>query len=102
MFDISVAKRTARLLDLARKINVQDMPRRAGFRRQGSDELFEVDRSRLGVSDAVAAAVKEICTKLAAAFPVIGYNQGFDASCKAIFICVGGNLGAAAAVFTKW
>ncbi|CAB1102786.1 unnamed protein product [Ectocarpus sp. CCAP 1310/34] len=102
MFDISVAKRTARLLDLARKINVQDMPRRAGFRRQGSDELFEVDRSRLGVSDAVAAAVKEICTKLAAVFPVIGYNQGFDASCKAIFICVGGNLGVAAAVFTKW
>ncbi|CAM9315694.1 unnamed protein product [Ectocarpus sp. 6 AP-2014] len=102
MFDISAARRTARLLDLARKINVQDMPRRAGFRRQGSDELFEVDRSRLGVSNTVAAAVKEICTKLAAAFPVIGYNQGFDAACKAIFICVGGNLGAAAAVFTKW
>ncbi|CAN0194017.1 unnamed protein product [Ectocarpus fasciculatus] len=102
MFDISIARRTARLLDLARKINILDMPRRAGFRRQGSDELFEVDRSRLGANDAVAAAVKEICTKLVATFPVIGYNQGFDAACKAIFICVGGNLGAAAAVFTKW
>ncbi|CAN0574074.1 unnamed protein product [Ectocarpus sp. 12 AP-2014] len=29
VFDISVARKTAQLVDLARKINVQDMPRRA-------------------------------------------------------------------------
>ncbi|CAM9818327.1 unnamed protein product [Ectocarpus fasciculatus] len=52
------------------------MPRWAGFRRQGRDELFKIDRNRLGASDAVAAAVKEVyTTAVAAAFPVVGYNQ---------------------------
>ncbi|CAM9309543.1 unnamed protein product [Ectocarpus sp. 6 AP-2014] len=51
------------------------MLRWAGFRRQGSDELFKIDDKRLGASDAVAAAVKEIWTKVAAAFPVVGYSQ---------------------------
>ncbi|CAN0119323.1 unnamed protein product, partial [Ectocarpus sp. 8 AP-2014] len=51
------------------------MLRWAGFRRQGSDELFKIDHKRLGASDTVAAAAKEIWTKVAAAFPVVGYSQ---------------------------
>ncbi|CAN0316559.1 unnamed protein product, partial [Scytosiphon promiscuus] len=102
LFDDPIS-RAARLLNRAREFSVRDMPQRGGHRRHNSDELFERDQHRLGAEESVAASVKKICFQMAADFPEIGYNQGFDAACKAIIRCVGGDdMTAAVQVFCKW
>ncbi|CAM9185022.1 unnamed protein product, partial [Hapterophycus canaliculatus] len=103
LFDDPIA-RAARLVSLAKEFVVRDMPQHAGHKRHNSDELFERDQHRLGAAESVATSVKKICFQMAAEFPEIGYNQarGFDAACRAILLCVGGDLNAAVQVFCKW
>lgn len=74
LFDNPIA-RTARLLELANKLNFRDIPRQPGSRRQSSDDLFKADRRRQRTCSTVAAGIKKICAKLVAEFPHIGYNQ---------------------------
>eukprot|EP00752_Nemacystus_decipiens_P001220 g1220.t1 len=101
LFDDPIA-RTARLLALAKTFEVKDMPCKTAHKRHDSDELFKRDRNRLGGNEDVTGSVEKICSQMAREFPEVGYNQGFDAACKSIFQCVGGNAVAAAQVFPKW
>ncbi|CBJ49212.1 hypothetical protein Esi_0211_0041 [Ectocarpus siliculosus] len=74
LFDNPIA-RTARLLELVKRLNFRDMPRQPGSRRQSSGDLFIADRCRRRTCSAIAASIKKICATLVAEFPQIGYNQ---------------------------
>ncbi|CAM9130649.1 unnamed protein product, partial [Ectocarpus sp. 6 AP-2014] len=67
--------RTARLLELVKSLNFRDMPRQPGSRRQSSGDLLRADPRRRRTCSTIAAGIKNICAKLVAEFPQIGYNH---------------------------
>eukprot|EP00904_Undaria_pinnatifida_P008878 jgi/Undpi1/511/HiC_scaffold_10.g03975.m1 len=101
VFD-DAAGRRARLVHLAAKFDVFDLSPRHGRKRHDSQRLIEIDITRLVSDKDVSAGVQLVCQQAAVMFPEVGYNQGFDAACKAIFISVGKNVTATLEIFTKW